>query len=314
MTRTHLHLVFAAPADPPVLAAVSRWPGVRVSEHPPLGGAALGTAAAGADVLITRSSQRVDRAVFEAARGRELVVVQASSGHDNIDHAAAEELGVRVVIVDPGNARAVAELTLLSLLALARGIREHWQHTAAGAWPDRERLDEREIAGKTLGLVGLGRVGTRIADLAAAMKMRVLAVDPYIPAQRFERHRALAVDSLEQLLPELDFLSLHCPLTDETRGMIDARRLALLPRGAMLVNTARGAIVDETALLAALDEDDLAGAAIDVYREEPPRQAQLVAHPRVLATPHMGGHTRESHEARASHLLEALEAIVRNRG
>ncbi len=300
----------ASPADAGVAGALARHPGVRFVEHLPLAGPALAAAAAEADVLVTRAWQRVDRAVLGAGSGRLRAVVQGSAGLDNVDHEAASELGVEVVAVDPGNATGVAELTLLSLIALWRGLPAHWSATAAGRWPDRERLPDREIAGKTLGLVGLGRVGTRVSRRARACEMTVLAVDPYIPAETFPASGAVRVASLEELLPRCDALSLHCPLTAETRGMIGAAQLTRLPAGALLINTARGGIVDEAALAAALDAGRLAGAALDVFEREPVVAAGIASHAKVLATPHLAGHTLESHHARARNLAEALEALV----
>lgn len=300
----------ASPADPGMAAALARHPGVRFVEHPPLAGPALAEAAARADVLVTRAWQPVDRAVLGAGNGRLRTVVQGSAGLDNIDHEAAAGMGVEVVAVDPGNATGVAELTLLSLIALWRGVPAHWSATAQGAWPDRDRLPDREIAGKTLGLVGLGRVGTRVSRRARACEMTVLAVDPYIPERNFRDVGAVRFDSLEELIPRCDALSLHCPLTRETRGMIGAAELALLPEWALLVNTARGGIVDETALAAALDAGRLAGAALDVFEREPVLLPGIASHPRVLATPHLAGHTVESHRARARNLVEALDELV----
>jgi D-3-phosphoglycerate dehydrogenase len=291
-------------------AALARHPGVRFVEHPPLAGPALAAAAAEADVLVTRAWQRVDRSVLEAGDGRPRVIVQGSAGLDNIDHEAASRMGVEVIAVDPGNATGVAELTLLSLIALWRGLPAHWNATARGTWPDRERLPDREIAGKTLGLVGLGRVGTRVSRRARACEMTVLAVDPYIPERNFGEVGAERVVSLEELLPRCDALSLHCPLTAETRGMIGAAQLDRLPAGSLLINTARGGIVDEAALAAALDTGRVAGAALDVFEREPVVVPGIAAHPRVLATPHLAGHTVESHRARARNLLEALDEVV----
>ena len=300
----------ASPADSGVAAALARHPGVRFVEHPPLAGPALAEAAAETDVLVTRAWQRVDRAVLGAGGGRLRAVVQGSAGLDNIDHEAALGMGVEVVAADPGNATGVAELTLLSLIALWRGLPAHWSATARGAWPDRERLPDREIAGKTLGLVGLGRVGTRVSRRARACEMTVLAVDPYIPERNFRDVGAERVATLEELIPRCDALSLHCPLTLETRGMIGAAQLGLLPAGGLLVNTARGGIVDEAALAAALDAGRLAGAALDVFEHEPVLVPGIASHPRVLATPHLAGHTVESHRARARNLVEALDELV----
>jgi phosphoglycerate dehydrogenase-like enzyme len=140
--------------------------------------------------------------------------------------------------------------------------------------------------------------------------MTVLAVDPYIPERNFRDVGAERIASLEELLPRCDALSLHCPLTTETRGMIGAAQLARLPEAALLINTARGGIVDETALAAALDAEHLAGAALDVFEREPVVVPGIASHPRILATPHLAGHTVESHQARARHLVEALDELV----
>jgi len=300
----------ASPADSGVAAALARHPGVLFVEHPPLDGPALAEVAAAADVLVTRAWQRIDRSVLGAGAGRLRAVVQGSAGLDNIDHEAASRMGVEVVAVDPGNATGVAELTLLSLIALWRGLPAHWSETARGTWPDRERLPDREIAGKTLGIVGLGRVGTRVSRRARACEMTVLAVDPYIPEGRFREVGAERIGSLEELLPRCDALSLHCPLTTETRGMIGAAQLDRLPAGAVLINTARGGIVDEAALAAALDAGRVSGAALDVFEREPVVVPGIASHRRVLATPHLAGHTVESHRARARNLVEALDELV----
>lgn len=304
--------MFAAPPDPGVAEPLCLRPDVRVEILDGVRGAELASAAARADILVVRSWQQVDAGVIAAGRGRLRAVVQASAGLDNIDAAAADENGVRVVGVDPGNATAVAELTLLSLLALFRRVRGHWDRTARGTWPDRDVLDDRELRGKALGLVGLGRVGRRVAVRARAFEMTVLAVDPYLSADEFPRRGAERVDTLAELLPRCAALSLHCPLTRETRHLIGAVEIAALPRGAYLVNTARGAVVDPSALVRALDDGHLAGAALDVFTAEPP-PAGLVDHERVLATPHLGGHTAESHDARARHTLAALLALLDGR-
>ena len=312
--RSPLVFSFAAPPDPGVAEAIASVPGVEVVVHPGLRGPELAAAARGADVLIVRSWQRATREVLAAGAGRLAAVVQASAGLDNIDHDAAAELGVRVVGVDPGNATSVAELTLLSLLALFRNVRGYWAGGGVAAWPDRETLRDREIRRKTLGLVGLGRVGSRVARRAAAFEMRVLAYDPYLADADFAARGAERIRSLDEMLPLLDALSLHCPLTDETRGMIDARRLDLLPRGAVVVNTARGAVLDLPAVVRALDAGRLHGAAIDVWPEEPPPAgAAAPRHPKILPTPHLAGHTAESHRERAENMIAALGRLAAER-
>ncbi len=300
----------ASPADPGVAEMLSRRPGVRFEEHPPARGAELLRIAGSCDVLVTRSWQRIDRAVLDAGRGRLRAVVQGSAGLDNIDAAAAAEMGIEVVPVDPGNATAVAELTLAAIVSLFRDLRGHWERTPGGRWPDREQLPDRQVSGKTLGIVGLGRVGTRVCRRALAFDMTVVAIDPYLRQQTFDTWGAVRFPTLDEMLPRCDVLSLHCPLTAETRAMIGARELSLLPRGAVLVNTARGGIVDERALSDALRKGRLAGAALDVFEVEPVVVPGLAAHPLVLATPHLAGHTVESHALRARNLAEALDALV----
>ncbi len=306
---------FAAAPDDGVVEALARdGVPVTVAERA-LAGARLAEFAASVPILVVRSSQRVDEPVLRAgAAGRLRAVVQASAGLDNIDAAAARRLGVRVVPVDPGNAVSVAELVIASLLVLFRNLPERWAETARGGWPDRERLPDREVHGKALGLVGLGRTGSRVAIRARALGMDVLAVDPYVPADRFARLGVRRVRGLREMLPRVDALSLHCPLTPETRGLVGAAELALLPRGAVLVNAARGPIVDEEALRDALDRGHLRGAALDTWSEEPPPPGSLRDHPRVLPTPHAGGHTLESHARRARHLVRALLALARESG
>lgn len=306
-----LRITFTAPADPGVADRVRQRTGARVEEHDPLGRDELLAAAASSHVLVPRSFQSIDADLLAAGgRGCLRAVVQASAGLDNVDHEAAARFGVQVVAVDPGNAVAVAELTLLSMLALHRDVPGHWDRTRRGRWPARDRVDDPELRGRRLGIVGLGRVGSRVARRAAAFEMSVLAVDPYIPEVRFGECGVQRLHRLEELLEASDVLSLHCPLTAETRGMIDRPALERLPAGAFLVNTARGGIVDEQALLWALESGGLAGAALDVFREEPPASDGVLGHPRVLPTPHIGGHTRDSHRARGDNLVEALCALA----
>lgn len=304
-----LRVVFAAPDTDRVADALAQTPGVEVIVHPLLFGAALRHAAATADVLVVRAVQSIDRQLLEGARGGLRAVVQGAAGSDNIDRVAAAACGVEVLVADPGNATAVAEWTLLALLALFRGIRRHWDGTTWD-WSGREDLPDRQLAGKTLGIVGLGRCGTRVARRARAFEMTIWAFDPYIGDEVFAAHEALRAPHLADLIQRCDALTLHCPLTDETRGMIGARELEHLRRGAILLNGARGEVVQEGPLLDALESGALAGAALDVYAHEPAERTRLTDHPNVLATPHLAGHTVESHVARAAHLRQALRDVV----
>jgi len=309
-----IQVLVAPPPEPGLARRLARRSRLRIVAPPPeRWREALGEA----EILVTRTVHAVDETLLRAAP-RLRAVVQASAGLDNIDTVALERRGIALVGVDPGNAAAVAEMTLLSLIALARRVRERWDELASGRWPDRDAVPGCEIGGASLGIVGLGRIGSRVARLAGAFGMKVRAVDPYVPRERFDRFGAERAASLEELLSRSRFLSLHCPLTEETRRMIDGRRLDLMPEGAFLVNTARGAIVDEPALLARLDRGRIAGAALDVFRGEPAPDRRLLAHPAVLPTPHIAGHTAESRRRRLENLARAVvttaEGLARRPG
>ena len=229
------------------------------------------------------------------------------TGVDNVDLAAAEKHGISVLRAEGANARGVAELTLGLILALARRIptadtalkRGGWERGAAGG----------EIEGKTLGLIGCGQVGRLVARLALGCDMRVMAFDP-CPAPDFQPGPAFRCAALSEVLGAADFLSLHCPLSPDGRPILDATALSGLKNGAFLINTARHDLCDPDAVLSALETGRLAGLAVDVFDEEPPADSRIARHPRVVATPHLGGFTRESIDramtVAARNLLTAL--------
>lgn len=255
-------------------------------------GAELFEAVRDADALITRSATSVTRELLDAAP-RLRVIGRAGVGIDNIDVEAATERGIVVINVAGGNSVAVAEHVFGLLLAMARHIIPAHLSVCEGKW-ERSRFVGDELRGKVMGIIGLGRVGRQVAIRANAFAMRVIAYDPYIPAARFQSVGAERVDSLEELLETADVVTIHTPLTDETRGMIDFAALARMKRGAYLINAARGSIVDEKALIAALDNNWLAGAAIDVFAQEPPGDHTLYRYSNVVLSPHLGGSTREA--------------------
>jgi phosphoglycerate dehydrogenase-like enzyme len=294
------------------LAGPLRTLGVEVLEnHELLQGEALNRVALNADVVVIRASQRVGAAFFMQPGVRVKQIVQAAAGIDNIDLQAARQAGVEVQAVDPGNATAVAEWTLLHLLAVTRNATNHWSGTRWD-WGAREESNDGELRGRRLGIVGLGRCGSRVARRALAFEMEVSAIDPYIPLDRFVESGVRRFDRLEPLLEWSEALTLHCPLDATTRGMIGRQELARMQPGAILLNSARGGLVDEQALLEALAAGRLAGAAIDVWCNEPRTRTGLAAHPCVLATSHIAGHTAASHRARRENLLEALSGLCRS--
>ena len=255
--------------------------------------AALVAELAEADALVVRSATRVTEELLSHAR-RLRVVGRAGVGVDNIDLEAATRRGVLVMNTPGGNAPSVAEHALALMLSMARSIPQLNASMHAGKW-EKPAAAGAELRGKTLGLVGLGRVGGEVARRARALEMRVLAYDPYLSADRAAEWGAELV-ALPELLAQADYLSLHTALSPSTERMINAQTLAQMKKGARLVNTARGELLDEAALAQALESKHLAGAALDVFAQEPPRNSPLLQMPNVIATPHVGGSTAEAQE------------------
>ena len=245
------------------------------------------------DALVVRSATKVTRALLESAN-RLRVVGRAGVGVDTVDVEAATERGVLVVNAPTGNLVSATEHTFALLLAVARSVPAADASMKRGEW-DRKRFVGLELQGKTLGVVGLGRIGQRVASRAQAFEMKVVACDPFLDSAQAAQ---LDVEllPLDDLLAASDVVTLHTPSTRETRHLIDARRLALLKPNAILINCGRGGLVDEAALLAALEAGRLGGAGIDVFEEEPTARHELTKHPRVVATPHIGAQTREAQE------------------
>ena len=254
------------------------------------------------DVLVVRLGHAIDRALLDRAQ-RLRAVVSATTGLDHIDLEAASERGITVLSLKGETeflrtVHATAEHTWALLLALVRQIIPAAMSVRDGEW-ERDRFRGRELAGSRLGILGLGRIGSRVADYALAFGMRVTAYDPYLEEWPSSVRRA---ESLRALLTEADVLSIHVPLNDDTTKLLDAERLAMLPAGAVVVNTSRGEIIDEVALVAALEQGRIAGAALDTVwneRESEERNAtRMMAIARsadyLLITPHIGGATRES--------------------
>ena len=246
------------------------------------------------DALIVRSGTQVTRPVIQA--GFHLQVIgRAGVGVDNIDLEAATERGVLVVNAPDGNSIAAAEHTIAIMLALARHIPLADASLRAHRW-ERKRFVGTEVTGKTLGVIGMGRIGREVARRGRGLGMRVLAYDPYVSHEHAERLGVELCD-LDHILARADFLTVHVPLTTTTRGLIGVRELALLKPSARVINCARGGIVDESALNNALDEGRLAGAALDVFCQEPPFQSPLLNQEQVVVTPHLGASTREAQVA-----------------
>ncbi|RME74924.1 MAG: phosphoglycerate dehydrogenase [Planctomycetota bacterium] len=247
------------------------------------------------DGWIVRSGTKVDaEALARAERLR--AVVRAGVGVDNIDLREATRRGVLVMNTPEGNTVAAAEHAIALLFAAARNVPQAHAALHEGRW-ERKRWIGVAVAGKTLGVIGLGKVGREVARRGVGLGMRVLGYDPFV-TEEVARALEIEVADLDEVVREADFLSLHVPLNDRTRGLIDARRLESMKPGAIVINTARGGVVDEAALLEAIRGGAIAGAALDVFTEEPlPAGSPLLEEPRIVLTPHLGASTREAQEA-----------------
>jgi D-3-phosphoglycerate dehydrogenase len=264
------------------------------------------------DALIVRSGTKVTRRVIE--RGARLKVIgRAGIGVDNIDVDAATERGIFVVNAPSAVTTATAEHTFALLLALLRKIPQAWQSVREGKW-ERTNFIGNQLQGKTIGIIGLGRIGTQVARYAKAFGMRVLGCDPFITEER-ARQLGIELRELDDLLRDADIVTVHVPLTKETRHLLDARALSLMKPTAVLVNTARGGVVDEEALYEALVQGRLAGAALDVLEHEPPKEgtasARLTQLPNVIVTPHLGASAKEAQEEAAMEVAKQVLAVLR---
>ncbi|RJP50165.1 MAG: hypothetical protein C4583_11075 [Anaerolineaceae bacterium] len=259
------------------------------------------------DALIVRGRTKVTASLLGAATKLK-VVGRAGVGVDNIDLAAAKSRGVTIVNAPVSTTLAVAELTFGLLLALARELPRADASMKQGQWLKKE-LEGAELYGKTLGILGMGHIGTEVARRARAFGMGVLGYDPLLSPEEIRGRTAEPVDR-DELLARSDFISLHLPLTSETRGLLDSDQFAKMKDGARIVCAARGGIIDEPSLLAALESGKIAGAALDVFESEPPGATELVKHPKVIATPHVGAQTAEAQSRAAEDIAhEVLNAL-----
>jgi D-3-phosphoglycerate dehydrogenase len=259
--------------------------------------------------MVVRSETKVTRKVIEAASALR-VVGRAGVGVDNVDVPAATEHGVVVMNTPGGNTISTAELTFAMLLSLARKVPQAHGSMAAGKW-DRKQFQGTELAGKSLGVLGLGRIGTEVSKRALAFGMKVLAYDPFLTEARA---RAIGIQmeaDLDNLYRDADFITVHMPVTDQTRGMLNASAFAKMKPKVCLINCARGEIVVEKDLLAALDSGKVAAAAMDVFENEPlPEDHPFRKHPGITLTPHLGASTHEAQEKCGIEVAEVIAAYL----
>lgn len=259
------------------------------------------------DALVVRSATKVTADLLRA--GKKLKVVgRAGVGVDNVDVRAATDLGILVVNAPTANLTSATEHSLALLLALARQIPAADASMKRGEW-DRKTFLGVELEGKTLGVVGFGRIGQRVAERAKAFGMEILASDPFLDAG-VARRLGVELVSIDDLIARADALTLHTPLTPETKNIISRERIFAMKPQMLLVNCARGGLIDEDALLEALDAGRIGGAAFDVYIEEPPKDRRLAHHPKVVATPHIGAQTREAQERISEETAHMLLAAL----
>lgn len=255
---------------------------------------------ADAEILITRTINRVDRELIGAAPRLKLIA-QGTAGTDNIDLQAAEALGVAVVNLPGVNANAVAELVIGHIIAMTRTVPAYSRQVASEIWGRDDCAERHELRHYVLGILGHGNVGSRVAKYATSFGMKPRAYDPYIS----DFGAAMRVDSLDELIATSDILSLHVPLTDETRRMIGTAEIRKMRRGSFLINAARGEVLDLDAALAALESGHLAGLAVDVFDEEPPARP-FPGDPRLIVTPHIAGCTFEAKRDAAEFLYKRI--------
>ncbi|MEM2739423.1 MAG: hydroxyacid dehydrogenase [Candidatus Bathyarchaeia archaeon] len=257
-----------------------------------------------ADIVVVRSRRRITHALIDCADCLK-VIARAGVGLDNIDVDYARSKGIMVVPIAEASVEAVAELTIGFMIALSRKILQLDSKMKSGLWCKNEGIG-LELRGKTFGIIGLGRIGSRVAELAKALGMKIVAYDPYVDREVASKLGVELMDKLSDLLRISDYISIHTPLTEETYRMIGEEELKLMKPTAFLINTARGSIVDERALAKALKEGWIAGAALDVFEDEPLENSDLIKLDNVILTPHIGGSTVEAQKSIARILAERI--------
>jgi D-3-phosphoglycerate dehydrogenase / 2-oxoglutarate reductase len=288
----------------PKAAAIFRERGIEIDERPGLSPEELAAVIGKYDGLAVRSSTKVGAAAMDAALPRLKVIGRAGIGVDTIDVPAASARGIVVMNTPFGNSITTAEHAIAMLFALAREIPQADQSTQSGKW-EKNRFMGVELAGKTLGLIGCGNIGSIVADRAHGLKMKVVAYDPFLSP---ERAVELGVEKaeLDELLARADFITLHTPLTDQTRGILSREALAKTKPGVRIVNCARGGLIDEVALKDALESGHVAGAALDVFQQEPANENPLFGTRGLICTPHLGASTSEAQVNVAIQIAEQM--------
>lgn len=264
------------------------------------------------DIVVVRSRTKITKEVIDA-NPKIKIIARVGVGLDNIDAKYAESKGIHVINAELAAMTSVAELVIGFMLSLARSIPRADASIKNGKWLKKE-LVGMELKGKYLGIVGVGKIGKRIARIARGLNMNIIGYDVVPIDQQFSREVNMIASDLNTLLSSSDFVTLHVPLTEGTKHLMNEQRLALMKKSACLINTSRGAVIDENALYAALKEDRLAGAALDVFEVEPPVNSALVQMPNVICTPHIGAQTYEAQELAANVIAEKIIQMLKGQG
>lgn len=287
------------------LAKLDAAPNIQYDIRTKLKGEELREALAEYDGAVCRSGVKITAESLEG-NTKLKAIVRAGVGTDNIDKVASARLGIVVMNTPAGNTVSTAEHAMALLLGLSRNVAPAHASLKAGAW-DRKKFQGSQVYGKKLGVVGLGRIGQEVSARAAAFGMEVVGFDPFLSRERAEELGIRKVETVAEMLPEIDYMTVHTPLTPETKNMISTEEVALLKKGCRLINCARGGIYDEAALIAGLESGHLGGVALDVYPDEPCTDSPLFAMDNVLCTPHLGASTEE---AQIGVAVEAVDLLV----
>jgi D-3-phosphoglycerate dehydrogenase len=307
MPDTTFKILIADPIHEDGQKLLAADPNIEVEVATGLDEAGLIAKVPGFDAMIVRSKSRVTKPILEAARSMK-AVGRAGIGVDNIDIPAATEHGIVVFNTPDANATTTAELTVAHIMSLSRHLPRADRSVRNKEWQPA-RFMGTEVAGKVIGIIGFGTIGRLVAERCAGLKMKVLAFDPFVTKEIMQQFSSEPA-TLEDLLRQSDYVTLHCPMTEKTRNLIDRDRIAMMKHAARLINCARGGLVDEAALDEALASGQLAGAALDVYAKEPPVDSPLITRDNVVLTPHLGASTSEAQQAVSVKIAELIAKFL----
>ena len=293
----------------PIIKEILEKNGLKVTYEPEITPEQLGEKIGMYEVIVVRSRTKLSKELVEKADKCQ-IIARVGVGLDNIDEEAAKEKNIRVINAVEGAITAVAELVIGLMLSMAREIPRADREIRNGNWIKKELMGS-ELKGKYLGIVGLGNIGKRLGRLARALNMNIIGYDVIPIDEEFSKEVGLMKADLDTLLSSSDFVSLHVPLLDSTRHMINAEKLATMKKSARIINTSRGGIIDEDALYNALKEGNLAGAALDVFETEPPISSKLTSLPNFILTPHIGAQTKEAQLLAANIIAEKIIQVIR---